>query len=563
MVNMKNPCNNSLLPYLNQGSGGFHLEVTHGSGQAIENTVSPFLVAGENDPLSRVIKGRIITDAGITVKDLLLLVQRDEYLFSDDSFCTINNMDVERAWQDSFASYLKDGKKDFLLLSGQMSATGGLARMGSLFFCKRTELFFSPPCPACGLPLDQCEDDELLTLAGLKSYTQSLDRYLYCAACTNQSVFRFYASRANNIEQAGVESRLDLIKRFGSLVPSSGGTLAFPCGACQFRDECYGVEQKALSSIVPFSFYPFYMLILSAPTLNMWDTGQKEEKENAIAVREHALRLGWSLITSIGKGRNEEFFAMGGPQKLEMLREGIGEEALLAEMGASSVDSILPCQEASRDEISPEPVANDEVARVLAEIRREWSSRLSEPTPSVIADAPADEDMEESVETVFLTLADLEQLGAPNTTEIENAAIETVMQTPVSTEPSEDADKTVILSAASVENAHPEKQMDMEKTMILNMGQTAGAGTPSVVPPVPQENEAPPKGRQVEIEETVIISAGQYQTGPGAGVIKTSTEPEAGTTEEDGITQPPPGEEDLIEATVILNINDRSKRKRQ
>lgn len=558
---MKTLPNNSLLPYLNPHPGGFHLEVTHG-GQETENAASPFVLASENDLLSRVIKGRIVTDAGITVKDVLLLLQRDEYLFSSDSFCTINNLDVERAWQDAFVSYLEDGKKDVLLLSKQMGATGELARMDPLFLCRKRNLFFPPPCPICGLPLEQCEDDELLTLAGLRTYSQSLERYLYCATCSNRGAFRFYTYETNDGGPPGVENRFDLIRQLGSLVPSSDEASAFPCGACQFRNECYGAEQKALALIVPFGFYPFYMLIVSPPTLNMWGREQGEGKENAIAAREHALRLGWALVASIGKGQNEQFSGMGVPQRLEMLREGIKEDALLAEMGATPIAPILAHQETSKDEISTQAVANEEVCRILTEIRRDWSNRLSESASSPAVETSADEDTEESVETVFLNIADLEQFGSPDTTKTENEALETVMPSPARIEPAEDTEKTVILSAAPIEEAHYESQIDMEKTVILNMGQMVESVAPASPPAPPAQKEVSPKERQVEIEETVIISADYYAAGPDAAVSRKATEPEAGAVEGGAATQPPPKEEeDLIEATVILNISDRSRPK--
>lgn len=552
----------SLLYYLKRDSGPFHLEVTREGSQSVKDNVPPFPSLFDNDPLSRVIKGRIATDAGITVKDVLLLVQRDEYLFSDDSLCIIANPDVERAWQQAFVSYLKDGKSNLLLLSKQMSVTGELARMDPLFFCKRTTVFFSPPCPTCGLPLGQCEDDALLTLAGLKPYTQSLKRYLYCDKCSGPGAFQFYAYETDNQEPAVVENRFGLIERLNSLARSPGETSGLPCRTCRFKDECYGPEQKAPFSMVPFAFYPFYMLIVSPPSLTMWNVAQREEKENIITDREHALRLGWSLVASVGKGQNEQLSTTGVPQKLEMLREGVKEGLVLPDSNAVSMDSIAPHYEIAKDETPEKAPANDEICRLLGEIRRDWSDRLSETPSRPLAEPPVDEDtdMEESVETVFLTLADLEKFSTPYTAKTEDTGLETVMQSPARPEPPEDTDKTVILSAAPVENISAEKQIDMEKTVILNIGETVEAAPVSTAPAAQEENEALRKDHHTEIEETVIISADYHPPGSDAGAIAAATAPGAGTIQADTTKKSQiKDKDDLIEATVILNVSDRSK----
>jgi hypothetical protein len=553
---MKKAEQNSLTYYLEPGSGPFHLEVIYEGGKDVEGDPPSFLILSASDPLSRVIKGRVVTDAGAQVKDVLLLMQRDEYGFTDDQFCPITNPDVERAWQQTFLAYLKDGKEDFLLLSRQMTTAGALARMTSLFFCNKTGLFFSPPCPTCGLPLEQCEDDELLVLAGLRPYAASLRRYLYCETCSSQGKFRFYAYETDGLNPAGVENRFDLIKRFVSLACSFDENGDFLCRSCELRDECYGPEQKALSRVVPFGFYPFYMLIVSGPSLNIWNREEREGKEDLLAAREHALRLGWSLITSLGAGQNEPLATAAVPERLAALRDGLEETALSTDLCAPPQDSVTVSDEAIQDAISEKPVANDDIRRLLSEIGRDWRNRPEETMPRP-ADNQWDDDMEESVETVFLTIGDLEQGASPYTHIKEDEALETVMQSPVRAERLDDMDKTVILSVAPAE-----KEIDIEKTMILSAAQGVEAAPSSTAAPEPgARKEMARKDLQGDVEETVILSA-DYLSGSASGAAGTGMGPEAGNIQGEPPKQPAKkSEDDLIEATVILKLDDRPKTK--
>lgn len=547
----------SLLSYLRPEPGSFYLELTHKSGWPNDGRPSPFVPLVESDPLSRVMQGRIVTDAGTTIKDVLLLVQKDAYGFVDDSLCPFFNPDVERAWQDAFSFYLKGGK-ELLLFSKQMRQAGGLARMDPLFFCDRTGQFFPPLCPVCGLPLEQCEDDGLLALIGLKPYTRSLKRYLFCEACTNQDRLRFYIYETDGTEPGGVENRFGLIKRFESLLHSAEGMADFPCRTCQFQDQCYGTEQKVVSTVTPFAFYPFHMLILSGPTLNIWNGEQKEEKEDLLGAREHALRLGWSLVTSLGKGENEGLSTTGIGQRLETLRKGVIEDVALADASTVSAPSIAEYGEAPKGGISAETATNDEIGKLLAEIRKDWQNRVSEAARPPLAEiGPEDDtDMEESVETVFLSLSDLDQIvPPPPPPKEEDITPETVLQPPSREESPEDAEKTVILSAAPAP-----KQIDFEKTVILNVGATAEASAP-VAGTMDVQTKMPETAQEVQIEETVIISADCRPAGPGTGAVEVPTEFPAGTVQGEPHTKQPAlqDEGDLLEETVILRVDDRPK----
>lgn len=502
-----------------------------------------------------------MTDGGTTIKDVLLLLQKDEYGFIDDSLCMFTNLDIEKAWQQAFSSYLKEGKGNLFLFSKQMSQAGSLARMDPLFFCERTDLFFSPLCPVCGSPLEQCEDDGLLTLIGLKPYTRSLKRYLFCEACSNQDRLRFYSYETDGTEPGGVENRFGLIKRFGSLLHFAEEIADFPCRACQFQGECYGTEQKVVSSIVPFAFYPFYMLILSAPTLITWNREEKEERDDLLAAREHALRVGWSLLTSIDKDlKNRQPSTTDVEEKREMLQEDGREDVIPADMSPSSTLSAVQPGEISKDGVFGESVTDDEVSKLLSEIKKDWQHRLGESPSTPLAEPPMEDDMdiEESVETVFLSLSDLEQITPPSPPKNENMTLQAVPQSPGRAELSE-AEKTVILSAAPAQT-----ESDFEKTVILNVGQTpqtcvapATAGTQAI------ENRMPETAQQVEMDKTVIINAnldeaGSGFGGPGGVAGSSATEP---IQDEKLSKKQPVGEDegDPMDATVILKVDDRPK----
>jgi hypothetical protein len=554
---MKKTDHASLLHFLKPQSGPFYLDVTLGGSRTDGDRSSPFAPPMEGDPLSRVIQGRIMTDGGTILKDVLLLLQRDEYGLVDDSLSPLTNLDVERAFQQAFSTYLRESKGSLLLFSGLVNQTGGLVAMDPLFFCNRTGLFFPPPCPVCGLPLEQCEDDGLLTIIGLKPYTRSLKRYLFCEACSHQDRLRFYAYETGASEPRGVENRFALIKRFGSLLNFTEEVAGFPCKACEFADECYGTDEKVLSSVVPFAFYPFYMLILSPPNLSAWAGERKAEKEDLLAAREEALRLGWSLLTSVGTAqKNEPPPLEANVQKMEMLRDGTKECATVTDTSAISAPSVTEGNKGPAEEISVRSATNDEVVRLLSEIREAWQNRPSK-TPSEPLPEVSEDDMEESVETVFLSLSDLEEIGSPSVPEKEDRALETILQSSARTGPPEDTEKTVILSAPPAQ-----KEIDFEKTVILNVGQPAEPAQPSAPAAPVAENKVPVAPQQVEMEETVIISAHYGVRNPSPGITGGAA-PATKPVPEEQPKKPPVAEDegDLLEATVILKIDDRPKTK--
>ncbi len=271
---VKNNGINSLLPYLDALDGKVYLKFPLISQDItiLEKTPFPFLVINDSDHLARLIEGQFVTDAGSELKKVFILVQRDQYLLTKDELWPINNQDVDNSWQKAFSFYAGE-KQDcsLMILSNQITENGKLMLLSSLFFCKTRQLFFHPPCPKCGLPLQQCEDDDLLISSGLQSYSRSLKRYLFCPPCGLSSKVDFYVYELDHFDPPTLNDRWTLMKEFGLLRENRKEVSQLPCDGCPNHQECYGSDHLVLSRIVPFSFYSFYILIFEAMSLNASD----------------------------------------------------------------------------------------------------------------------------------------------------------------------------------------------------------------------------------------------------------------------------------------------------
>jgi hypothetical protein len=270
--NIKMP---SLLPYLEFTDTKFRLNFSLISqdGSILEKSPFPFLIISESDPFARLIEARFVTDAGSEIKRVFLLLQKDEYHLTRDELRPFNNQDIDQCWQKAFLFYSRKNQDgSAIILADQIGEDGGLISLQSLFFCKSKRIFFHPPCPVCGLPLQQCYDDDILTSLGFQRYSASLKRYLFCPSCfgsTGKS--DFYVFSLESSDHSALKDRWDLIKDFGRLTEVRNRLNRFPCIDCSSRQECYGSDCLAVSRIVPISFYPFYMLIFEAGSVNVYD----------------------------------------------------------------------------------------------------------------------------------------------------------------------------------------------------------------------------------------------------------------------------------------------------
>jgi len=265
----------SLRPYLGSGSAKFHLVFSLATQDTSFQDTSrfPFLVINESDSLARLVEAQFVTDARSGIKRVFILLQNDEYFLPRDELSLVNNEDIDQWWQRAFSFYSgKPQNGSLVVLSDQVRKDGGLLPFQSLFFCKLKQAFFDPPCTICGSPLQQCYDDDLLTGLGLQPYSTSLRRYLFCQTCVDLvGKSDFYAFALGSSDPPILKNHRDLIKEFGQLTEDKGHLAQFPCAGCPNHQACYGPDGLALSSIVPVSFYPFFMLIFEAMSVNAAD----------------------------------------------------------------------------------------------------------------------------------------------------------------------------------------------------------------------------------------------------------------------------------------------------
>jgi len=315
----------SLLPYLDAGNGRFYIKFSLVSQDEIvlEKTALPFLVIEDTDPLAHLIEAQFLTDAESELKKAFILIQRNQYLLARDALWPVTNLDVENCWQKAFSFYVEEKQDRFLvLLKNQINEKGRLTLLQPLFLCKFKNIFFHPPCPRCGLSLEQCEDDDLLISSGLRPYSRSLKRYLFCPSCASAGTGNFYVYEADHADPPGLKDRYTLIKEFGLLDRGSHPASQFPCSECQQNHECYGPGNAVLSRVVPLSFYPFYMLVFEAMSVNAVDFlslisgAQFDELETHLAARRElgrinclkAVRQNDSMMTPLFYDRSERHF---------------------------------------------------------------------------------------------------------------------------------------------------------------------------------------------------------------------------------------------------------------
>ncbi len=256
----------SLLHYLTGTKTPFSLEFVSGSSGLNAETAPllPFDIINDTSALTRIIRARVVSDALSVVKQVFLLLSRDDYPLAGAGLSPLTNIDIESAWQDVFRNHLKGGS--LIALSAQGDEKGGLEPFRSIFSCTRVGQFFHPPCPKCGNELEMCRDDKLLGKAGLKPYSTSLARYLACPVCSlKEGDKTFYAYAPDAADPAQVKGTSELIMGFGLLKQGD-----LPCIRCPEHTACYQ-DRHVLSLITPVAFYPFYLLMFEAASLNAGD----------------------------------------------------------------------------------------------------------------------------------------------------------------------------------------------------------------------------------------------------------------------------------------------------
>jgi hypothetical protein len=238
------------------------------TGVISEDISNPFVAVDVSRPFTSVMKANVVTSSGSVVKEVFLVIARDEYLQYGNLLEDITNKTLDESWQRIIKSSLKD--KNGMLLSDRTDPAGAYLPFDPFFYCVKSGIYFTPVCPACSSGFDVCRDETLLRENDLASYLQSLKRYLYCPECHAQGrVSVFYSASKSLDDPKDVKDRQALIQGFVNLLVKADSKI--PCSSCEHRTGCYGEDWPALNNIVSLSFYPFYAVLSEAGTINASD----------------------------------------------------------------------------------------------------------------------------------------------------------------------------------------------------------------------------------------------------------------------------------------------------
>jgi hypothetical protein len=136
----------SLLPYLMGSGAPFSLEFSDEPGESGTGSPSrfPFEIISDTGALTRIIKARVATDAGSTVKPVFLMLSRDDYPLLEHAVDQVTNADIDLIWQRAFQAFRKAGS--IAILKAQ-DLTDSCAAFLPLFSCSKTKQFFPPALP--------------------------------------------------------------------------------------------------------------------------------------------------------------------------------------------------------------------------------------------------------------------------------------------------------------------------------------------------------------------------------------------------------------------------------
>ncbi|WP_152971932.1 hypothetical protein [Desulfatitalea tepidiphila] len=259
----------TLLPYLNGAGTGLRLVLPALMPDQAKAPVRGVLES--SGPFAVVCEGRVSGGQGGAMADLFLLVQPDRYPVPGAELLPINNVMVEQLWQAAFKRIeIRRPGQCQPVFEEQVDAERRLRAFRPLFRCDYRNRWCQPRCPGCGRDLTVCREDRLLQDAGLGDYSNSLERYLYCPACAGESPdFPFYAPD----RQASAPERLKdcaaLIEGFSRLLSHNELAGDLPCVGCVEAVHCYGPETLVHQRMRPVFFYPFFMLMMPAATINL------------------------------------------------------------------------------------------------------------------------------------------------------------------------------------------------------------------------------------------------------------------------------------------------------
>ena len=259
----------SLLPFLQPSGPSPRLILTEGTPDASY----PFAMLDDSDPFTRVIAGSFLTDAGSRLKNVFLILQRDMYPLQDTTFSTVTNLEIEAGWLKIPSQAITSNTDyEIISLTADPYDNEKMRIFSPLLFCREQKLFIPLLCPSCARELELCHDDELLAQKGLHHYSTSLRRYLYCPSCSSSGQSEFFFVREREYaDPLFLSDCMDLVYRMKLLAEKGIDPSKFPCISCVERETCFGSSNSVRRRLSPFSFFPFHMLMVKAPTLNALD----------------------------------------------------------------------------------------------------------------------------------------------------------------------------------------------------------------------------------------------------------------------------------------------------
>ncbi len=430
----------SLLPYLSAVDSKIILQIRQKASGLDKSYFYPFFVLNEFDIFSRLLPASFVTQSGDKIKNIFLLLQKDDTPSSQVNF-PLDNQKISKLWQEIGKVYSQDNQK-LNLTEHDQEDSGHPTLFAPLLFCRKKNTFFHPPCPNCGGRLEQCLDDKLLQETGLEPYTTTFKRYLFCSSC-------FVPADQNNFfvrdhEESDPDFVLDchsLYKLIGKLINGNKSLPELPCSNCSMKQQCFESGGLVQDRIIPFSFYNFYMLTSAELPLQALDF---------LAVRaDKLLSAQTRKKTKLNQSRKETLSTITAQEPAEddkIIYKILKDIKTHWQTGKSNQQQpVIPTEESAHsfsDKGEPEDDMEKTMIINTAELFPEAATTL-EPSATTPPQAPAtghepEDDMEK---TMIINTADVFRKTAtpPSQSSEETETVEDI-----------DAEETVILSAEKI-----------------------------------------------------------------------------------------------------------------
>ena len=263
----------SLLPYCQPRASGVGLRIATSDAPSPASAMPTAALVETCGPLTELLWAQVVLNGKQPISDLLLLVQADHYRLTPSELKPITNVDIEKQWQLAIDRTLaQQGDALVMGIPAQKDPQGRVLPFRPLFFCRQKNRFAHALCPGCGAGLILCRDDQVLNSAGLPGFSESLERYLYCPACHQASPESpFYNFIKDSRQPDNVRDSRGLIEDFSALLAKEALGADLPCVGCDEAASCYGQQTLVLDRMRPVRFYPFYLILQPAPSLNALD----------------------------------------------------------------------------------------------------------------------------------------------------------------------------------------------------------------------------------------------------------------------------------------------------